>query len=137
VTVGVLLAGALNIPLASWADGWRLSYSANAAFSAALAALMIAGMPESPRWLAGKGRDAAAKEALGRVRFPHEVCTEIQIEHGLNIFEQCGLCHCAKLLHEKGYFGTTFLETHVCFIRLDKLYSFWNYCLGYFQVSKP
>eukprot|EP00873_Tetraselmis_striata_P025697 jgi/Tetstr1/445961/TSEL_033588.t1 len=78
VTVGIVLAGGLNVKLASWEEGWRLSYSANAAFSAALAGLMVAAMPESPRWLCRAGRHDAARAALARLRWPHEVGPELE-----------------------------------------------------------
>ena len=77
MTVGIVMAGAMNLGLAHWEDGWRLSYGFNLVFSLALALLMLLLMPESPRWLCMAGRPGEASGVLGRVRWPAEVQPEL------------------------------------------------------------
>ena len=78
VTVGIVIAGALNIPLATWEEGWRISYGGNIVFSLALLILMTFSMPESPRWLVANGKTDQATKVLNRLRFPFEVPLEIE-----------------------------------------------------------
>ena len=77
VTVGIVMAGAMNLGLAHWQEGWRLSYGFNLLFSLALALLMLLLMPESPRWLCMAGRPSEASAVLARVRWPSEVQPEL------------------------------------------------------------
>jgi len=76
--MGILLAGAMNVGLAQWSEGWRLSYGFNLVFSVALAVLMATLLPESPRFEAMKGRMDAAAAVLGLVRLPGEVQPEME-----------------------------------------------------------
>merc|ERR1712157_596527 len=50
ITTGIVLVSILNIWLAEWAEGWRISYGGNIFFSVALMALLTI-MPESPHYL--------------------------------------------------------------------------------------
>lgn len=75
ITSGILIASAANLGLQHWSDGWRVSYGGNIIF-----ALMLLGalafMPESPRWLAARGRDDHARASLAKLRYDHEVDEE-------------------------------------------------------------
>lgn len=77
VTIGIVLAGILNIPLSSWEEGWRISYGGNILFSLTLFFMMLFVMPESPRWLAAKDKDEAAEQVLKMLRFDYEVQPEL------------------------------------------------------------
>jgi len=77
VTIGIVLAGILNIPLSSWEEGWRISYGGNIVFSSTLFFMMLFVMPESPRWLAAKDKDDAAEQVLKKLRFDYEVQPEL------------------------------------------------------------
>lgn len=69
IVAGILLAYCSNwlIALALPADiAWRAKLGI-AALPALFFALMLPGIPESPRWLAAKGRGAAAQEAADRL----------------------------------------------------------------------
>ena len=67
----------LNIWLAEWDEGWRISYGGNIVFSVTLLILLIF-MPESPHFLVKQGRDEEARTALGRVRFEDQVEWEME-----------------------------------------------------------
>lgn len=75
VTLGILLAGALNVGLQYWDQGWRISYGGKAFFSVILYLAMFF-MPESPRWLVAQGRHEEALAALKILRFPDELARE-------------------------------------------------------------
>eukprot|EP00873_Tetraselmis_striata_P017451 jgi/Tetstr1/437715/TSEL_026369.t1 len=77
VTIGIVLAGALNIPLATWEEGWRISYGGNILFSLLLFVMMLVIMPESPRWLVAKGLKEQATEVLIKLRYEEEVAPEL------------------------------------------------------------
>lgn len=77
VTIGIVLAGTVNIPLATFNAGWRVSYAGNIVFSALLFGMMLCVMPESPRWLMSKGQEDRAATALGKLRYEHEVASEM------------------------------------------------------------
>ena len=77
ITAGILLASILNIFLADWDEGWRISYGGNIVFSVALLALLTI-MPESPHFLISKGREDDARKALEKVRFDHQIDWEIE-----------------------------------------------------------
>ena len=76
ITFGILLAGALNVALQHWDEGWRISYGGNVVFSIMLLIMMFF-MPESPRWLMSKGREEEATAALHATRFEDEVEPEL------------------------------------------------------------
>jgi len=77
VTVGIVIAAALNIPLATWDEGWRISYGGNMVFSITLFFLMTFVMPESPRWLVANDKMEQARKVLDNLRFPFEVEVEL------------------------------------------------------------
>lgn len=77
ITIGILIASAANLGLQHWQEGWRLSYGGNIIFAIIfLGALCF--MPESPRWLAGHGDDARAREAMSKIRFDDEIENEMK-----------------------------------------------------------
>jgi sugar porter (SP) family MFS transporter len=76
ITVGILIASAANLGLQHWDQGWRLSYGGNILFSLILLVALIF-MPESPRWLAGKGYDEKARQAMSKIRFEDEIEDEM------------------------------------------------------------
>ncbi|KAL9187194.1 hypothetical protein ACHAXT_010914 [Thalassiosira profunda] len=77
ITTGIVLVSILNIWLAEWDEGWRISYGGNIVFSVTLLILLIF-MPESPHFLVKQGRDEEARKALGRVRFEDQVEWEME-----------------------------------------------------------
>lgn len=76
ITAGILIASAANIGLEKWTDGWRVSYGGNIIFAVILILSLIF-MPESPRWLAGKGLDEKAKAAMTKIRYEDEIEDEM------------------------------------------------------------
>jgi MFS family permease len=77
ITSGIVLVSILNIWLAEWADGWRISYGGNIVFALILIG-MLKVMPESPRWLVAKGKHDEAREALSKVRFDDQLDWEVE-----------------------------------------------------------
>jgi MFS family permease len=77
ITTGIVLVSILNIWLAEWDDGWRISYGGNIVFALILIG-MLKIMPESPRYLVGKGKHDEAREALGKVRFEDQLDWEME-----------------------------------------------------------
>lgn len=77
ITAGIVLVSILNIWLADWDEGWRISYGGNIVFSIALL-LLLTIMPESPHFLVTKGRHDDAREALNKVRYEDQVEWEIE-----------------------------------------------------------
>ncbi|EOD23782.1 hypothetical protein EMIHUDRAFT_443968 [Emiliania huxleyi CCMP1516] len=67
IVIGIVVASLANVPLAHWDQGWRVSYGGNVVFALLLALLMV-WMPESPRWLGQRGREAALRRTLSRLR---------------------------------------------------------------------
>ncbi|KAG7373796.1 sugar transporter [Nitzschia inconspicua] len=77
ITAGIVLVSILNIWLAGWSDGWRISYGGNVVFALILVG-MLKIMPESPRYLVAKGKNKEAREALSKVRFDDQLDLEIE-----------------------------------------------------------
>lgn len=76
ITVGILLAYLVNAAFATAGD-WR--WPLGLAFVPAV--VLFVGMyflPETPRWLVGKGRDEEARRVLGRTRTEEEVESELR-----------------------------------------------------------
>eukprot|EP00092_Neocalanus_flemingeri_P041474 GFUD01045160.1.p1 GENE.GFUD01045160.1~~GFUD01045160.1.p1 ORF type:complete len:494 (+),score=159.45 GFUD01045160.1:45-1526(+) len=70
ITGGQLVAGLVCGGLSTTSGGWRYMLGA-AALPACVQLLGFAIMPESPRYLVGRGRMAEAEEVLGSIRSPH------------------------------------------------------------------
>ncbi len=82
ITLGILLAYIVDYAFAS-IQGWRWMFGL-AVVPAAIFALGMFFLPESPRWLAKRGRHDAARAILSRIRDTHDVDEELQeIEHSL------------------------------------------------------
>lgn len=90
ITTGIVLVSILNIWLAEWNEGWRISYGGNILFSVLLMGLLFI-MPESPDYLVGKHDHEGAKEALLMVRFEDQVNRELeQLEMEVKLAEERG-----------------------------------------------
>eukprot|EP00804_Cyclotella_cryptica_P007220 CCRYP_009747-RB/>CCRYP_009747-RB protein AED:0.12 eAED:0.12 QI:189/1/1/1/0.90/0.83/12/500/538 len=76
ITSGIVLVSILNIWLADWQEGWRISYGGNIVFSLALVGLLTI-MPESPHFLVSNERFDDAREALGKTRFEDQIDWEL------------------------------------------------------------
>ncbi len=77
ITAGIVLVSILNIWLADWSNGWRISYGGNIVFALILVG-MLSVMPESPRWLLAQDRPADARAALLKVRFEDQMDREME-----------------------------------------------------------
>ena len=89
ITIGILLAYVVDYAFAS-IQGWRWMFGL-AVVPAAIFALGMFFLPESPRWLAKRGHHDAARAILARIRDTHDVGAELQeIEHGLAHAEEHG-----------------------------------------------
>ena len=67
LVLGILVAYLSNFALAAWFDlGWRAMLGAEA-IPAALFLLLVATVPESPRWLLLKGREAEARRVISAI----------------------------------------------------------------------
>ena len=67
IVTGILLSYAANYALADAGDdNWRWMFASELAPAVVFAAMLLA-VPETPRWLAMRGRDAEALQVLGRV----------------------------------------------------------------------
>ena len=78
IAFGILFGGLINVGLAGWEDGWRISYGGNMVFSASMCACMYF-LPESPRWLMAHGREEEALECVKKIRYEDEVEAEMMI----------------------------------------------------------
>ena len=76
--LGYVLAGAINVAVQDWEEGWRISYGGGIVFSFILVVAM-AFMPESPRWLIAHGYDTEAVKSLRTLRYEEEVDGELYI----------------------------------------------------------
>jgi MFS transporter, SP family, sugar:H+ symporter len=76
ITGGIVLVSILNIWLADWDEGWRISYGGNIFFAVILIG-MLSVMPESPRWLLARDRLDDARAALLKVRFEDQMDREM------------------------------------------------------------
>jgi MFS transporter, SP family, galactose:H+ symporter len=89
ITIGILLAYVVDYAFAS-IQGWRWMFGL-AVVPAAIFALGMFFLPESPRWLAKRGHHDAARAILARIRDTHDVDSELhEIEHGLAHAEEHG-----------------------------------------------
>ena len=77
IVLGIVLASLANLPLALWNDGWRLTYGGNGIFAIMLVVQMTC-MPESPRWLAARGRETDLRTVLSGLRYADEVDAEVK-----------------------------------------------------------
>jgi sugar porter (SP) family MFS transporter len=86
ITAGILVAYLVNAAFAD--DGeWRAVF----ALACAPATLLLFGMlllPESPRWLAARGRVDDARHVLSEVRDPDDPATEQELEQILDTVEE-------------------------------------------------
>lgn len=90
ITTGIVFVSILNIWLAEWSEGWRISYGGNIVFAVALLGLLMI-IPESPHFLVQKHRQDEAKEALALVRFDDQIAWEIeQLEMEVQMAEDRG-----------------------------------------------
>ena len=81
ITLGIVLASALNLGLKNWDNGWRISYGGNIVFAVILL-LCLAFMPESPRWLAAHATEEEVKKSLAKMRFEDEIESEaVKLQH--------------------------------------------------------
>lgn len=76
ITLGILLSYVVGYFFADKADGWRSMFWTGF-IPAAVLLLGMFFVPESPRWLIGKGRDAEALEVLNRLREPEQALLEV------------------------------------------------------------
>ncbi len=69
ITIGILVSYLVGYALSHGGEGWRWMLGLGAVPGLILAAGMLV-LPESPRWLAGRGRADAAEVTLERLRGP-------------------------------------------------------------------
>ena len=77
ITLGILVSYLVGYAFSGEAGGWRWMLGLGAVPGAVLAAGMLA-LPESPRWLAGKGRMDDARAALQRLRGGADIEAEVK-----------------------------------------------------------
>ena len=89
ITLGILLAYIVDYAFAS-VQGWRWMFGL-AVVPAAIFALGMFFLPESPRWLAKRGRLDAARAILSRIRDTSDVDAELQeIQRSLDQAQEHG-----------------------------------------------
>ena len=76
ITVGILAAYVVDYAFAA-IQGWRWMFGL-AVVPAAIFGLGMAFLPESPRWLAGRGHQDRARAMLARIRGTQDVDSELQ-----------------------------------------------------------
>lgn len=80
ITIGILVAYLSNLGF-SYMESWRAMFGV-LMLPAALMSLGVLMLPDSPRWLAVKGRDDEARRVLERLRAtPEEVSQEVEDIH--------------------------------------------------------
>ncbi|KAH0471326.1 MAG: uncharacterized protein KVP18_002749, partial [Porospora cf. gigantea A] len=90
ITIGIVLAGGLNLAYRTFDDGWRFSYGANG-FVSLLMTFLLCKTVESPRWLLMKGREEEARAVMKRLRHDQEIEIEIHdIKRELEISARAG-----------------------------------------------
>ena len=77
ITLGILLSYIIGYFLGNETDGWRSMFWAGF-IPATILLLGMLFVPESPRWLISKGRDAEALAVLNRLREPDQAQLELQ-----------------------------------------------------------
>jgi putative MFS transporter len=82
--VGAAVAYIVGQFLLTFDDGWRWML-ASAALPGIAIVLLRMGTPESPRWLAKKGRNEEANEVLAKVYGPHVTLADLPEEAGTNV----------------------------------------------------
>ena len=89
ITLGILLAYLVDYALAA-VQGWRWMFGL-AVIPAAIFALGMLFLPESPRWLAKQGQRETARHVLSRIRVESEVDAELQeIDRGISQSQEHG-----------------------------------------------
>eukprot|EP00121_Abeoforma_whisleri_P015279 Awhi_evm1s14082 len=76
--LGIVIGSALNIWWQTFDAGWHWSYGVKIIFPIVMFTMMIP-LIESPKWLASKNKNEAAKEALAKVRQEYELEEEYSI----------------------------------------------------------
>src|SRR5579862_2318078 len=75
ITVGILLAYLVDYAFVNVAGGWRWMFGL-AIVPAAIFGFGMMFLPESPRWLAGRGRREIARSILARIRDTNQIDAE-------------------------------------------------------------
>jgi len=83
ITIGILLAYLVDYAFANMAQGWRWMFGLSVV-PAAIFALGMFFLPESPRWLVRRGQPERARAILSRIRGGSDVAAEFgEIENSL------------------------------------------------------
>ena len=90
ITIGILLAYLVDYAFANVAQGWRWMFGLSV-IPAAVFALGMFFLPESPRWLVRRGQPESARAILSRIRGGSDVAAEFgEIESSLAHAEERG-----------------------------------------------
>jgi len=93
ITIGILLAYLVDYAFANVAQGWRWMFGLSVV-PAAVFALGMLYLPESPRWLVRRGQSDRARAILSRIRGGADVAAEFgEIESSLVHAEERGNLH--------------------------------------------